>query len=129
VLKEMLNSLLLSVLLSFSPNTNKEIFDINKNKLECQQEVTLKNQSIAKFLCIKEVEKLSEKKYKLFYKIVYNNNSESTVELRINGEEVKVYYYDLQEDDFLGSEEGTVIYNESDLEINLPSYSFSVKIK
>jgi hypothetical protein len=129
VLKEMFNSLLLSVLLSFSPNTNKEIFDINKNKLECQQEVTLKNQSIAKFLCIKEVEKLSEKKYKLFYKIVYNNNSESTVELRINGEEVKVYYYDLQEDDFLGSEEGTVIYNESDLEINLPSYSFSVKIK
>ena len=125
----MFNSLLLSVLLSFSPNTNKEIFDINKNKLECQQEVTLKNQSIAKFLCIKEVEKLSEKKYKLFYKIVYNNNSESTVELRINGEEVKVYYYDLQEDDFLGSEEGTVIYNESGLEINLPSYSFSVQIK
>ena len=125
----MFNSLLLSVLLSFSPNTNKEIFDINRNKLECQQKVTLKNQSIAKFLCIKEVEKLSEKQYKLFYKIVYNNNSESTVELRINGEEVKVYYYDLQEDDFLGSEEGTVIYNESGLEINLPSYSFSVQIK
>jgi len=38
-------------------------------------------------------------------------------------------YYDLQEDDFLGSEEGTVIYNESGLEINLPSYSFSVQIK
>ena len=60
----MFNSLLLSVLLSFSPNTNKEIFDINKNKLECQQEVTLKNKSIAKFLCIKEVEKLSEKSMK-----------------------------------------------------------------
>ena len=125
----MLNSLLLSVLLSFSPNTNKEIFDINRNKLECQQKVTLKNQSIAKFLCIKEVKKLSEKKYKLFYKIVYNNNSESTVELRTNDEKVIVYYYDLQEDDFLGSEEGTVIYNESGLEINLPSYSFSVQIK
>jgi hypothetical protein len=129
VLKEMFNSLLLSVLLSFSPNTNKEIFDINRNKLECQQKVTLKNQSIAKFLCIKEVKKLSEKKYKLFYKIVYNNNSESTVELGTNDEKVIVYYYDLQEDDFLGSEEGTVIYNESGLEINLPSYSFSVQIK
>ena len=58
----MFNSLLLSVLLSFSPNTNKEFFDINRNKLECQQKVTLKNQSIAKFLCIKEVKKLSEKK-------------------------------------------------------------------
>ena len=125
----MFNSLLLSVLLSFSPNTNKDIFDINKNKLECPQKVTLKNQSIAKFLCIKEVKKLSEKKYKLFYKIVYNNNSESTVELRINNGKVKAYYYDLQEDDFLGSEEGTVIYNENSLEINLPSYSFSVQIK
>ena len=125
----MFNSLLLSVLLSFSPNTNKEIFDINRNKLECQQKVTLKNQSIAKFLCIKEVEKLSEKKYKIIYKIIYNNSNTSTVELRINGEEVKVYYYDLEEDDFLSSEKGKIIYNESGLEINLPSYSFSVQIK
>ena len=125
----MFNSLLLSVLLSFSPNTNKEIFDINRNKLECQQKVTLKNQSIAKFLCIKEVEKLSKKKYKIIYKIIYNNSNTSTVELRINGEEVKVYYYDLEEDDFLSSEKGKIIYNESGLEINLPSYSFSVQIK
>ena len=125
----MFNSLLLSVLLSFSPNTNKEIFDINRNKLECQQKVTLKNQSIAKFLCIKEVEKLSEKEYKIIYKIIYNNSNTSTVELRINGEEVKVYYYDLEEDDFLSSEKGKIIYNESGLEINLPSYSFSVQIK
>lgn len=125
----MFNSLLLSGLISFSTNTNKEIFDINKNKIECQQEVTLKNQSIAKSLCIKEVEKLSEKEYKLFYKIVYNNNGESTVELRTKGDKVKAYYYDLQEDDFLSLEEGTVIYNESNLEITLPSYSFSVQIK
>ena len=69
------------------------------------------------------------KKYKIIYKIFYNNNRESTVELRINGEEVIVYYYDLQEDDFLGSEEGTVIYNEKGLKINLPNYSFSVQIK
>ena len=69
------------------------------------------------------------KKYKIIYKIFYNNNSESTVELRINGEEVIVYYYDLQEDDFLGSEKGTVIYNERGLKINLPNYSFSVQIK
>ena len=69
------------------------------------------------------------KKYEIIYKIFYNNNNESTVELRINGEEVIVYYYDLQEDDFLGSEKGTVIYNEKGLEINLPNYSFSVQIK
>ena len=69
------------------------------------------------------------KKYKIIYKIIYNNSNTSTVELRINGEEVKVYYYDLEEDDFLSSEKGKIIYNESGLEINLPSYSFSVQIK
>ena len=77
----------------------------------------------------KRSRKTIRKKYEIIYKIFYNNNNESTVELRINGEEVIVYYYDLQEDDFLGSEKGTVIYNERGLKINLPNYSFSVQIK
>ncbi|MDE5119889.1 MAG: hypothetical protein O4965_07025 [Trichodesmium sp. St19_bin1] len=125
----MFNSLLLAVLLSFSPNTNKESFDINQSKLECQQEFTLRNNNIANSLCIQSIEKLSEKKYKIIYKIIYNNNNESTVDLRTNGNQVKAYYYDLLEDDFLGSEEGTVIYNEKGLKINLPNYSLSVQIK
>ena len=69
------------------------------------------------------------KKYKIIYKIIYNNNNGSTVDLRTNGNQVKAYYYDLLEDDFLGSEEGTVIYNEKGLKINLPNYSLSVQIK
>ena len=110
----MFNSLLLAVLLSFSPNTNKESFDINQSKLECQQEFTLRNNNIANSLCIQSIEKLSEKKYKIIYKIIYNNNNESTVDLRTNGNQVKAYYYDLLEDDFLGSEEGTCLLYTSD---------------
>jgi hypothetical protein len=125
----MSNSLILAVLLSFSPNTNKDNFDVNQSKLECQQEFTLRNNNIASFLCIQSVEKLSNKKYKIIYKITYSNNSESTVDLRINGNQAKAYYYDLVEDDFLSSEQGTVIYNNEGLEINLPNYSFSIQIQ
>lgn len=51
------------------------------------------------------------------------------VELRINGKEVIVYYYDLEEDDFLGLEKGKVLYNKINLEINFFNYLFLVKIK
>jgi sucrose-6-phosphate hydrolase SacC (GH32 family) len=125
----MFNSLLLSGILLVSTNTNNDIFRQNIDRLECEQEVTLQNQSVAKVICIKEIQKEDKEKYKIVYKIIYKNYGESMVELRINGKEAIVYYYDLQEDDFLGSEKGKVLYNKTNLEINLPNYSFSVKIK
>jgi sucrose-6-phosphate hydrolase SacC (GH32 family) len=125
----MFNSLLLSGILLVSTNTNNDIFRQNIDILECEQEVTLQNQSVAKVICIKEIQKEDKEKYKIVYKIIYKNYGESMVELRINGKEAIVYYYDLQEDDFLGSEKGKVLYNKTNLEINLPNYSFSVKIK
>ncbi|MCL2939656.1 MAG: hypothetical protein MGU50_25675 [Trichodesmium sp. MAG_R02] len=125
----MFNSLLLSGILLVSTNTNNDIFRQNIDILECEQEVTLQNQSVAKVICIKEIQKEDKEKYKIVYKIIYKNYGESMVELRINGKEAIVYYYDLQEDDFLGSEKGKVLYNKTNLEINLPNYSFSVQIK
>ncbi len=125
----MFNSLLLSGILLVSTNTNNDIFRQNIDRLECEQEVTLQNQSVAKVICIKEIQKEDKEKYKIVYKIIYKNYGESMVELRINGKEAIVYYYDLEEDDFLGSEKGKVLYNKTNLEINLPNYSFSVKIK
>lgn len=125
----MFNSLLLSGILLVSTNTNNDIFRQNIDRLECEQEVTLQNQSVAKVICIKEIQKEDKEKYKIVYKIIYKNYGESMVELRINGKEAIVYYYDLQEDDFLGSEKGKVLYNKTNLEINFPNYSFSVKIK
>jgi sucrose-6-phosphate hydrolase SacC (GH32 family) len=125
----MFNSLLLSGILLVSTNTNNDIFRQNIDILECEQEVTLQNQSVAKVICIKEIQKEDKEKYKIVYKIIYKNYGESMVELRINGKEAIVYYYDLEEDDFLGSEKGKVLYNKTNLEINLPNYSFSVKIK
>ena len=125
----MFNSLLLSGILLVSTNTNNDIFCQNIDRLECEQEVTLQNQSVAKVICIKEIQKEDKEKYKIVYKIIYKNYGESMVELRINGKEAIVYYYDLEEDDFLGSEKGKVLYNKTNLEINLPNYSFSVKIK
>ena len=125
----MFNSLLLSGILLVSTNTNNDIFRQNIDRLECEQEVTLQNQSVAKVICIKEIQKEDKEKYKIVYKIIYKNYGESMVELRINGKEAIVYYYDLEEDDFLGSEKGQVLYNKTNLEINLPNYSFSVKIK
>ena len=129
MLKEMFNSLLLSGILLVSTNTNNDIFRQNIDRLECEQEVTLQNQSVAKVICIKEIQKEDKEKYKIVYKVIYKNYGESMVELRINGKEAIVYYYDLEEDDFLGSEKGKVLYNKTNLEINLPNYSFSVKIK
>jgi sucrose-6-phosphate hydrolase SacC (GH32 family) len=125
----MFNSLLLSGILLVSTNTNNDIFRQNIDRLECEQEVTLQNQSVAKVICIKEIQKEDKEKYKIAYKIIYKNYGESMVELRINGKEAIVYYYDLEEDDFLGSEKGKVLYNKTNLEINLPNYSFSVQIK
>ena len=125
----MFNSLLLSGILLVSTNTNNDIFRQNIDRLECEQEVTLQNQSVAKVICIKEIQKEDKEKYKIVHKIIYKNYGESMVELRINGKEAIVYYYDLEEDDFLGSEKGKVLYNKTNLEINLPNYSFSVKIK
>ena len=125
----MFNLLLLSGILLVSTNTNNDIFRQNIDRLECEQEVTLQNQSVAKVICIKEIQKEDKEKYKIVYKIIYENYGESMVELRINGKEAIVYYYDLEEDDFLGSEKGKVLYNKTNLEINLPNYSFSVKIK
>ncbi|MDE5109493.1 MAG: hypothetical protein O4808_21360 [Trichodesmium sp. St17_bin3_1_1] len=125
----MFNSLLLSGILLVSTNTNNDIFRQNIDRLECEQEVTLQNQSVAKVICIKEIQKEDKEKYKIVYKIIYKNYGESMVELRINGKEAIVYYYDLEEDDFLGSEKGQVLYNKTNLEINIPNYSFSVKIK
>ena len=125
----MFNSLLLSGILLVSTNTNNDIFRQNIDRLECEQEVTLQNQSVAKVICIKEIQKEDKEKYKIVYKIIDKNFGESMVELRINGKEAIVYYYDLEEDDFLGSEKGKVLYNKTNLEINLPNYSFSVKIK
>lgn len=125
----MFNSLLLSGILLVSTNTNNDIFRQNIDRLECEQEVTLQNQSVAKVICIKEIQKEDKEKYKIVYKIIYKNYGESMVELRINGKEAIVYYYDLEEDDFIGSEKGKVLYNKTNLEINLPNYSFSVKIK
>lgn len=125
----MFNSLLLSGILLVSTNTNNDIFRQNIDRLECEQEVTLQNQSVAKVICIKEIQKEDKEKYKIVYKIIYKNYGESMVELRINGKEAIVYYYDLEEDDFLGSEKGKVLYNKTNLEINLPNYSFSVNIK
>lgn len=125
----MFNSLLLSGILLVSTNTNNDIFRQNIDILECEQEVTLQNQSVAKVICIKEIQKEDKEKYKIVYKIIYKNYGESMVELRINGKEAIVYYYDLEEDDFLGSEKGKVLYNKTNLEINLPNYSFSVNIK
>ena len=125
----MFNSLLLSGILLVSTNTNNDIFRQNIDRLECEQEVTLQNQSVAKVICIKEIQKEDKEKYKIVYKVIYKNYGESMVELRINGKEAIVYYYDLEEDDFLGSEKGKVLYNKTNLEINLPNYSFSVKIK
>jgi len=125
----MFNSLLLSGILLVSTNTNNDIFRQNIDRLECEQEVTLQNQSVAKVICIKEIQKEDKEKYKIVYKIIYKNYGESMVELRINGKEAIVYYYDLEEDDFLGSEKGKVLYNKTNLEINLPNYSFSVQIK
>ena len=125
----MFNSLLLSGILLVSTNTNNDIFRQNIDRLECEQEVTLQNQSVAKVICIKEIQKEDKEKYKIVYKIIYKNYGESMVELRINGKEAIVYYYDLEEDDFLGSEKGKVLYNKTNLEINIPNYSFSVKIK
>ena len=125
----MFNSLLLSGILLVSTNTNNDIFRQNIDILECEQEVTLQNQSVAKVICIKEIQKEDKEKYKIVYKIIYKNYGESMVELRINGKEAIVYYYDLEEDDFLGSEKGKVLYNKTNLEINLPNYSFSVQIK
>ena len=125
----MFSSLLLSGILLVSTNTNNDIFRQNIDILECEQEVTLQNQSVAKVICIKEIQKEDKEKYKIVYKIIYKNYGESMVELRINGKEAIVYYYDLEEDDFLGSEKGKVLYNKTNLEINLPNYSFSVKIK
>ena len=125
----MFNLLLLSGILLVSTNTNNDIFRQNIDRLECEQEVTLQNQSVAKVICIKEIQKEDKEKYKIVYKIIYKNYGESMVELRINGKEAIVYYYDLEEDDFLGSEKGKVLYNKTNLEINLPNYSFSVKIK
>ena len=125
----MFDSLLLSGILLVSTNTNNDIFRQNIDILECEQEVTLQNQSVAKVICIKEIQKEDKEKYKIVYKIIYKNYGESMVELRINGKEAIVYYYDLEEDDFLGSEKGKVLYNKTNLEINLPNYSFSVKIK
>lgn len=125
----MFDSLLLSGILLVSTNTNNDIFRQNIDILECEQEVTLQNQSVAKVICIKEIQKEDKEKYKIVYKIIYKNYGESMVELRINGKEAIVYYYDLEEDDFLGSEKGKVLYNKTNLEINLPNYSFSVNIK
>ena len=125
----MFNSLLLSGILLVSTNTNNDIFRQNIDRLECEQEVTLQNQSVAKVICIKEIQKEDKEKYKIVYKIIYKNYGESMVELRINGKEAIVYYYDLEEDDFLGSEKGKVLYNKTNLEINLPNSSFSVQIK
>ena len=125
----MFNSLLLSGILLVSTNTNNDIFRQNIDRLECEQEVTLQNQSVAKVICIKEIQKEDKEKYKIVYKVIYKNYGESMVELRINGKEAIVYYYDLEEDDFLGSEKGKVLYNKTNLEINIPNYSFSVKIK
>ena len=106
----MFNSLLLSGILLVSTNTNNDIFRQNIDRLECEQEVTLQNQSVAKVICIKEIQKEDKEKYKIVYKIIYKNYGESMVELRINGKEAIVYYYDLEEDDFLGSEKGKVLY-------------------
>ena len=121
----MFNSLLLSTFLLFSTNINNGTFD----RLECEQKITLQNQSVARIVCIKRIQKEANKKYKIFYRIVYKQNNESMVELRINGEEAIAYYYDLKENDFLGLEKGKVVYNKTNFKINLPNYSFSVKIK
>ena len=64
MLKEIINSLLLSSFLSFSTNINNGAFYQNTDKLECEQKVTLQNQSVAKIVCIKEIRKENEQKYK-----------------------------------------------------------------
>ena len=63
----MFNSLLLSGILLVSTNTNNDIFRQNIDRLECEQEVTLQNQSVAKVICIKEIQKEDKEKYKIVY--------------------------------------------------------------
>ena len=72
----MFNSLLLSGILLVSTNTNNDIFRQNIDILECEQEVTLQNQSVAKVICIKEIQKEDKEKYKIVYKITTSETRE-----------------------------------------------------